>query len=396
MPPSGEGEHKLERQVEKLRQRADALREERRALRVDNLALRRQLERALGYRYGSFTPGIDGWDERWASCRGRRVLFLAFTEMGGSLLAWAEALNRCTDHAARVVVFRTHPWFHRADLVLPRPDLAESGLAELLAEADVVHLKDERGFFDGSNGLPRELYRREGTPVVFTLYGSWARRLQDEPAFRAFVSGFDARMVTTADLLFPWLDGALVPFAVDVRSVEPCWRDGSLLGHAPSRRALKGTADLLAAYEQVGTELGLELELIEGVSHRDCLERMRRCSLYFDQAAVDAEAGDGGRVIGVYGKAAVEAAAFGIPVVAHLSPAFHEACRRGGKARLAERCPFVDTPLGPDGIAATLCSWAARPAGERAALSARTRGWVEEFHSFEAVARDLVAVYDQL
>jgi glycosyltransferase involved in cell wall biosynthesis len=389
-PPKGAQTTKaLEGEIERLR-------EERRGLVQERRKLEKQVERALGYRYGSFTPGVAGWDERWDACRGRRVLFLAFTEMGGSLQAWAEAINRCTDDAARVVVFRTHPWFHRADLVMPDPSLGKSRLEELLRTADIIHLKDERGFFDGSNRLPRDLYSRHGKLVVFTLYGSWSRRLQDDPAFRAFVAGFDARVATTADLLFPWLDGSLVPFALDLEAFEPCWRDGQVLGHAPSRRELKGTADLLAAFEQVRKELGLELELIEGVSQSECLERMRRCSLYFDQAAIDAEAGDHGRLIGVYGKAAMEAAAFGIPVVAHLSPAFFAGCRKGGQAALAERCPLLDTPLGPDGIAHTLRAYFALEPAERAALSRRARAWVEEFHSLEAVARVLGAVYDRL
>jgi glycosyltransferase involved in cell wall biosynthesis len=101
-------------------------------------------------------------------------------------------------------------------------------------------------------------------------------------------------------------------------------------------------------------------------------------------------------LIGVYGKAAMEAAAFGIPVVAHLSPAFHEGCRRGGQAPLAEQCPFLHTPLGPAGIGETVRAFYPREPAERVALSRRTRAWVEEFHSLEAVARALVAIYDRL
>jgi glycosyltransferase involved in cell wall biosynthesis len=80
--------------------------------------------------------------------------------------------------------------------------------------------------------------------------------------------------------------------------------------HAPSSRARKGTEHVIAACEQ----LDCELEIVEGLDHREAFERYRNADVVVDQLNA-----------GWYGVFAIEAMALGKPVVTFLH---EEAVRR--------------------------------------------------------------------
>src|SRR5205085_1550329 len=84
--------------------------------------------------------------------------------------------------------------------------------------------------------------------------------------------------------------------------------------HAPSSRARKGTEHVIAACER----LGVELDLVEGLDHREAFERYRNADIVVDQLNA-----------GWYGVFAIEAMALGKPVVTFLHD---EAVRRTEEA----------------------------------------------------------------
>ena len=84
--------------------------------------------------------------------------------------------------------------------------------------------------------------------------------------------------------------------------------------HAPSSRARKGTEHVVAAC----SELDVELEIVEGLDHREAFERYRRADVIVDQLNA-----------GWYGVFAIEAMALGKPVVTFLHD---EAVRRTEEA----------------------------------------------------------------
>src|SRR5581483_1217659 len=92
---------------------------------------------------------------------GKRVLLFANRDFAGSFFKLAEAINRCTDYAARLVAFQSHPFSYPLDLI---------------GQSDVIQLKDETGFFRGTNKLPPDLLTGSGVPVIFTHYGGYARK----------------------------------------------------------------------------------------------------------------------------------------------------------------------------------------------------------------------------
>lgn len=361
-----------------------------RELRTEIAALKRELQKATRYELGSYTEGVSSWRQRWERPGdGKRVLLCAPKDYSGSFHKWASAINSYTSHAARLMTFSHHQYDYPTDLLFPHPGIQSSGFLELAKQADVIHIKDETGFFDGSNGLPQDLFWRLDKPLVFTHYGGYARKYQDDEHYRAYVRRFAARIAMTPDLCFPWFDGYFVPHAIDTERYGYLWSDGNLLAHSPSTRMRKGTDDLIAAL----TGLDLEFDLIHGVPHRECLERKRQANLFFDQAGrevIDTLGVD--HVIGWYGNSALEAAVHGIPTIAHLSPEAFAGARLAGKD-IESSCAIINTATGPSGIRDTLLAYLRSSPEERTSHSHRTRQWVEDFHSYQAVASELHGIY---
>lgn len=372
--------------------RASADRERVRELRRENKALRRELRRAAAHRYGSFTPGVAEWEDRWDRSPGRRVLCFAPRDFAGSMFRWATAVHRHTPYAVRLACLRRHPFGYELDLVFGDLDLVRSDFDRLVDEADVIHVKDEVGLVDRPLSRAAESLLGAGKPIVFTHCGGDARERAPRADYQRAVLGFAARVATTPDLCFPWFEGRYVPLPVDADRFPYSWTDGDLVAHSPSIPERKATADLVAAVRG----LDCRLDVIHGVSHAECLARKRRCNLFFDQAGRELPTRFGtDRPIGWYANSALEAGVHGIPAIAHLAEESFAGALRGGQD-IAERCAILNTPLGPEGIRETILRHLSLSPAQRQGVSRRTRRWIEEFHSYPAVAGELRTVYDSL
>lgn len=355
--------------------------------------LHQQVMNAPMYRYGSFTPGRLDWEAKWDLSPGRRILIYCLRDYG-SLYRWAEAINECTTYAARLVSFYPHPYGFPLDLLMPYPDVTErSKFQDLVSEATVIHEKHELAFFDGKNRLNEAHFAASGKPRIYTAYGGQMRKFQNVPDFRKYVHSYDYRVALTPDLNYDWFDGVVVPQAIDANQNVYSWEDGRLLAHSPSTPKRKGTSDLLEAV----AGFDIELDLITGVSFEESIRRKGQSSLFFDQAGRELEEFLGvTTVIGWYGNSAIEAAVHGIPTIAHLSPEAFEGADRAGRSDIRIQCGIINTPRGADGIRQTLQDYFDRSEQERQEISLKTRRWVEEFHSYEAVGEALSKVYDSL
>ena len=386
------GEYKAMRTKSKTNISA-ANKETRRAekRRQELALLLKAISRQTAFKYGSYTPGVRAWDEKWQTAESR-ILFFAPKDYSGSLVRWGEALNRHSRHAARVVVLRGHPFGYDNDLILPHPSVAKSDLAALADEADVIHLKDEEGLFEGKNADFYDAIKRADKPIVFTHYGGYARKYKDDAQYQAHVGSFAARVAMTPDICYSWFKGAFIPHTIDSDRVGYAWRDGRVVAHSPSKEVRKGTADFLAAVEG----LGLDVDLITGVPHDECLGRKRLCALFFDQAGREQTGKIGvDDVIGWYGNSALESAAYGIPTVAHLSEEAFERAEAAG-CPIRDACAILNTPLGAEGIRETIRAFFALSEQGRREVSLRTRKWIEDFHGFRVVAGRLDDLYKPL
>jgi hypothetical protein len=80
--------------------------------------------------------------------------------------------------------------------------------------------------------------------------------------------------------------------------------------HSPTRRTAKGTADIVEAINKLKKKIKLEFLLIEGVSHKKCMELKRTCDIGIDQ--IGNYAGTG------YGRSGLEFLALGIPTITEI------------------------------------------------------------------------------
>lgn len=186
------------------------------------------------------------------------------------------------------------------DLVWGKDD---QEIRRLIEEADVVHL----------NNSDRAVRRfRIHKPMLIHHHGTMFR--ENSGHFLSI-----ARMhrmvsaVSTIDLLRLAPEGVLhwLPTAYPIAELRKFGKahrrpeDGRILiAHAPTNREFKHTAIFEQAIRELRAEgLPVDVDIIEGVSNAECMERKARADVVFDQLAWG------------YGCNAVEAWGMGIPVI---------------------------------------------------------------------------------
>jgi glycosyltransferase involved in cell wall biosynthesis len=245
--------------------------------------------------------------------------------------------------------------------------------ARLARQTDIFH------FYFGLTLLPKSLQfpllRALGKRSVMHFLGSDIRGRS--AAELAWAQRAGARVVGSYDAIRWVPDARVIPPGIDVRAIEPAPpsdRERPVVLHAPSSRARKGTEHVVAACE----ELNVELEIVEGLDHREAFERYRNADVIVDQLNA-----------GWYGVFAIEAMALGKPVVTFLHD---EAVRK------TEEAFDVEVPI-VNATAETLAG-ALRPLVESADARQRvgraSRAYVEEVHDLERMTDRLLALYAEL
>jgi glycosyltransferase involved in cell wall biosynthesis len=283
---------------------------------------------------------------------------------------------------ARLVVFETHPAHPEADWDLKRPADAPlwrrqvvqaRALATLLPKTDVFH------FYFGLTIVPKRLQfpilRASGKKSVFHYCGSDIRGKSPdqlsygERADAQIVGSYDAsRWVPEAEVVVPGAD------LDELRPVPPRDDGPVRVAHAALSRRRKGSDYVVAACE----ELGVELDLIEGVHHSEVARRVAQADVVVDQLNS-----------GWYGVFAIESMALGKPVLGYL----HEEGVRRTEEAYGVEVPIV--PTTKETLARDL-----RPlvgsGEERRRLGAASRAFVERVHDAEKIADRLLEIYARL
>jgi glycosyltransferase involved in cell wall biosynthesis len=281
---------------------------------------------------------------------------------------------------ARLVVFNRYRLHPEADLDLRRSGgLARRQLTQWRAFAQLAPRTDVFHFYFGLTLLPKSvqfgLLRALGKRSVMHFLGSDIRG--KPPAELAWAARAGARVVGSYDAIRWVPDAHVIPPGIDVRGIEPAPpsdRERPVVLHAPSSRARKGTEHVVAACR----ELDVELEIVEGLDHREAFERYRRADVIVDQLNA-----------GWYGVFAIESLALGKPVVTYLHD---EAVRRTEEA-FGIPVPIVGTTK--ETLVESL-----RPlvesAEERRRVGAASRAYAEEVHDLERMTDRLLALYASL
>jgi glycosyltransferase involved in cell wall biosynthesis len=282
---------------------------------------------------------------------------------------------------ARLVVFNTQPAHPEADenLHLPRGPawrrqaVQFRALAKLLPSTDVFH------FYFGLTLVPKRIQfpilKAARKKSVFHFVGSDIRgKSPDELAYGRLA---DAQIVGSYDAA-RWIPEAeVVPPGIDLSAIEPVppRAEGPLrVAHAALSRRRKGTELVVAACD----ELGLDLDVIENVRHDEVGPRLAQADIVVDQLNS-----------GWYGLFAIEAMAYGKPVVAYI----HDEAAARTAAAFGVNVPIVRTTK--ETLAADL-----RPllesAEERRARGAAGRSYVERVHDADKMADRLIDIYSRL
>ena len=278
---------------------------------------------------------------------------------------------------ARLVVFNRYALHPEADL-----DLARSGgllrqqatqwraFGRLARQTDVFH------FYFGLTLVPKSaqfpLLRALGKRSVMHFLGSDIRG--KTPGELDWSKRAGARVVGSYDAARWVPDAFVIPPGIDLSGIEPSPpsdRERPVVLHAPSSRRRKGTEHVVAACEQ----LGVELEIVEGLDHREALERYRNADVVVDQLNA-----------GWYGVFAIEAMALGKPVVTFL----HEEAVRRTEEAFGVEVPIVSATR--DTLADVLRPLVESPE-ERRRIGAASRAYVEQVHDLSRVADRLLDLY---
>lgn len=247
-------------------------------------------------------------------------------------------------------------------------------LLELYASADAIHLQNHPAGW--------ELYDNgAGKPTVLQHHGTIFR--DDHEALSAVARRVGmVEIASTLDLVMlePSVTWVPVPYdlgalqAIRQRVYQP--KEGVIrIAHAPTNRAVKGTATFLAVVDRLRAKgHRIEVVLIEQRAWAQCLALKAQADIYYDQMELG------------YGCNAVEAWGMGMPVVAGVADPAVQATmlERWG------RWPFAFAQ--PDTLEATLEQLVTSPAA-RAVGAAVGREHFDRWHDERTVAAQLADIY---
>jgi glycosyltransferase involved in cell wall biosynthesis len=278
---------------------------------------------------------------------------------------------------ARLVVFNRYALHPEADLDLNRSGgLARQQTTQWRAFGRLARQTDVFHFYFGLTLVPKSaqfpLLRALGKRSVMHFLGSDIRGKSPEELAWSRRAG--ARVVGSYDAARWVPDAVVIPPGIDLSGIDPAppsERERPVVLHAPSSRSRKGTEHVVAACEQ----LDVELEIVEGLDHREAFERYRNADIVVDQLNA-----------GWYGVFAIEAMALGKPVVTFLHD---EAVARTQEAFGVE-VPIVSATK--ETLADVLRPLAESP-DERRRIGAASRTYVERVHDADAVGARLVDLY---
>lgn len=341
-----------------------------------------------------------------AKTRPLRVLHCP-TDVGGHPCELARAERRIGLDST-VAVTRRGPFDYPVDIDLGLAGASRLrrliGRVQLLAHAfgryDVIHFNFGQRLLPmlGPVCLDLPLLRAAGARLFTTFQGCDVRLPTHCPiccngngrcalklartrllAARASARWSERTFALNPDLLDTVPGAVFLPYArLDPRTVQPVYPSqhaGPLrVAHAPTNRMVKGTEAVLDAARKLGGLI--ELDLVEGVTNQQALDRIARADVVVDQLR-----------LGWYGGLAAEAMALGKPVIAFID---RRASERIPRAMAAEM-PIISAEA--HSLLATLKGLAS---GARSTLPDRgivSRRFVERWHDPIAIARWMARVY---
>lgn len=227
------------------------------------------------------------------------IVILGDWDWAGVGFNLAEAISRCGIEV-RHIVGNEHPFGYQYEILAN--DKNKEYIQYLLNNADYLLYMSSFWNFKPCGLIPPS-HIKKGVYHVGTGY-------RVNPKFFNEMEGYDQFFGQGMERCNP--DGHLLPVPIDTDKYqyqEREWDGKIIIGHSPSNDVNKNTVEFVRAVEALPY---YEMELIRGVSYEECIERKKKCHIFFDQA-------DGYEKLRIeqraYGLSAVEAGAFGSVVL---------------------------------------------------------------------------------
>jgi len=328
-------------------------------------------ERKLGYHSRLVTLGKDKRNYQEDIC-----LNLPFLNSGGVRFAKKAFshpskldINNQTKKLENIPLYWRPNGFSEKTLIGLRERLWQKRIKKLFKEIDfwnfeIFQLDGGLEFF--RDGRTIRKLRSLGKKVICCYTGS---DLRTRGAIPQIDSLCDLNVTLEFDhlKLHPNIHHVFFPFDVNQYQVRPEPESKTLkIGHAPTNRRAKGSAQIIAAIKEIQSEHPVELVLIENLSHQESLSRKSKCHIFVDQIG---ELG--------YGLNSLEALAMGIPTCSCLAPGFAE--------KYPEHPFVVLNDLNIKERLRTLIS----DENLRRDLGEKGRSWVQKHHDAENVVKKI-------
>lgn len=167
---------------------------------------------------------------------------------------------------------------------------------------------------------------------------------------------------------------------IDTESIIPIYKtnnDKIKILHATNHRELKGTKYLIESINSLKEEGNdIELTILEGRPHGEVISAIKNSDVIADQF-----------IIGAYGRFAIEAMAYGKPVLCYLRENLFE------KNPIWDECPIVNA--NPDNLKEKIKQLMDNK-NKRIELGKKSRHYVEKYHSVEYVVGRLETIISEL
>ncbi len=302
-----------------------------------------------------------------------KVLIISgHTDIAGVGIALKSAFDHCsTDWSARMVRRRPGPYGYPADIEWPRGDGRTARLVgRLFREADVIHVLQTPSVVQG--------FPHQSKVIIVHHLGSYFRN--NPESVSAACKAIDAVEVTGGPDIMPLLpaDVEFLPIAADLAAFDTIrqrvYRPSERIrvAHAPTNRLTKSTEVVIAACEA----LPVELDIIEGVSWAECLERKAAADIFVDELTLG------------YGSNAIEAWGMGIPVISGI------VSRRVREIMVG----IFGAPPFLEATERTLTDVIRTLAGDadlREAIGRRGAAHAQRFHSEASVVERAIGIYER-
>lgn len=143
------------------------------------------------------------------------------------------------------------------------------------------------------------------------------------------------------------------------------------IGHSPSKKSIKGTFGIEEIISRLEKEYSIELVVLHGLAREEALKRVAECDIFIDQM-----------VLGMYGAAALEAMAMGVPTICYLSDA--------NRRRLPAELPIINATLETLG---DVLVGLIRNKEKLNDIGFMSHKYVNSMHSYSAISELLISIY---